>query len=67
MIENIPITDELIILAIDYRQNKSMSVADSIIAATAKLYQCDLYTNNVSDFKNIKDFKIINPIGSLKL
>ncbi len=56
--ENIPITDDLIILAIDYRQNKSMSVADSIIAATAKLYQCDLYTNNVSDFKNIKDFNL---------
>jgi predicted nucleic acid-binding protein len=41
-----------------------MSVADSIIAATAKIYNVDLYTNNVADFKSIKDFKIVNPIIS---
>lgn len=63
-IDILPITEELINQAVDYRQQKSMSVADSIIAATARLYQCDLYTNNVSDFKNIKDFKIFNPIES---
>ena len=56
------ITEVLIDQAIYYRQKKSMSVADSIIAATAKLYQCDLYTNNGADFKNIKDFKIVNPL-----
>ena len=66
VLENIPITDNLITEAIYYRQKKSMSVADSIIAATAKLYNCDLYTNNVSDFKNIKDFKIVNPLDSPK-
>ncbi|HEY5370604.1 MAG TPA: type II toxin-antitoxin system VapC family toxin [Hanamia sp.] len=65
VIDILPITDNLIIQAIKYRQMKSMSVADSIIAATARLYDCDLYTNNVSDFKNIKDFKIINPFDSL--
>ncbi len=32
-----PITEEIVDQAIDYRQKKSMSVADSIIAATAKL------------------------------
>jgi predicted nucleic acid-binding protein len=63
-IDVLPISEELINQAIDYRQRKSMSMADSIIAATANLYQCNLYTNNVSDFKNIKDFKIINPIES---
>ena len=66
VIDMLPITDDLIAQAIKYRQLRSMSVADSIIAATAKLYQCDLYTNNVSDFKNIKDFKIINPLESLE-
>ena len=64
VLENIPITDDLITQGIYYRQIKSMSVADSIIAATAKLYDCDLYTNNVSDFKTIKDFKIVNPLNS---
>ena len=62
LVVNLPITNELITQAVAYRQTKSMSVADSIIAATAKLYQCDLYTNNVSDFRIIKDFKIINPL-----
>ncbi len=62
VIDIIQITDNLIEQAIYYRQKKSMSVADAIIAATAKLYQYDLYTNNIADFKNIEDFKIINPI-----
>ncbi len=62
VIDTIQITDSLIDQAIYYRQKKSMSVADSIIASTAKLYQCDLYTNNVADFKNITGFKIINPL-----
>ena len=56
------ITEVFIDQAIYYRQKKSMSVADSIIAATAKSYHCDLYTNNAADFKNITDFKIINPL-----
>ena len=56
----LPITDDLIAQAIKYRQLRSMSVADSIIAATAKLYQCDLYTNNVSDFKNIPGLDLLN-------
>ncbi|MFH0865357.1 MAG: hypothetical protein V1904_04135 [Bacteroidota bacterium] len=39
-----------------------MSVGDAIIAASAKIFKCDLYTNNVEDFENIKDIRIINPI-----
>lgn len=62
----ISISNVLIEEAISYRQKKSMSVADSIIAATAKFYQYDLYTNNVADFKEIKDFQIINPLEVLK-
>ena len=62
VIDIIPITDDLVNQAIYYRQNKSMSVADSIIAATAKLFKCDLFTNNVMDFKTIKDFKINNQL-----
>ncbi|MGN6801898.1 MAG: type II toxin-antitoxin system VapC family toxin [Ginsengibacter sp.] len=58
----VQINEVLIDQAIHYRQKKSMSVGDSIIAATAKLYKCDLYTNNETDFKIIKDFKIINPL-----
>ncbi len=59
------ISDEIINQAIKYRQKKSMSVGDSIIAATSKIFQCDLYTNNMEDFIKIKDFKIINPLNRI--
>ncbi|NTW31948.1 MAG: type II toxin-antitoxin system VapC family toxin [Bacteroidetes bacterium] len=62
VIDILPISDEVISQAIKYRQKKSMSVGDSIIAASAKIFNCNLYTNNVEDFLNIKDFKITNPI-----
>ena len=39
-----------------------MSVGDAIIAATAKIFNVKLYTNNEKDFINIKDISIINPI-----
>ena len=62
VIDILPVSDEVINQAIKYRQKKSMSVGDAIIAASAKMFSCDLYTNNVEDFVNIKDFKIINPV-----
>ena len=62
VIDVLPISEEVIAQAIKYRQKKSMSVGDAIIAASAKIFNCDLYTNNEDDFVNIKDFKIINPL-----
>lgn len=62
VIDIIPVSDEVINQAIKYRQKKSMSVGDAIIAASAKIYNCDLYTSNVEDFIKIKDIRIINPI-----
>jgi predicted nucleic acid-binding protein len=57
-----PVSEVVITQGIKYRQKKSMSVGDAIIAASAKVFEGDLYTNNVEDFGNIKDFKIINPL-----
>ena len=62
VIDILPVSDEVINQAVKYRQKKSMSVGDAIIAASAKIFKCDLYTNNMEDFINIKDIKIINPI-----
>lgn len=62
VIDILPVSDEVINQAIKYRQKKSMSVGDAIIAASAKIYNCDLYTSNVEDFIKIKDIRIINPI-----
>lgn len=58
----LPITEELIKKAIEYRKKNNMTVADAIIAATSKIFNCTLYTNNEKDFKNIKDIDIVNPL-----
>lgn len=58
----INISDEIIELAIRFRQKANMSVGDAIIAATAKIYDCELYTRNVEDFKAISNIRVTNPI-----
>jgi predicted nucleic acid-binding protein len=39
-----------------------MTLGDSIIAATALIYNLDLYTHNVSDFESIQD--LLNDLNS---
>jgi len=39
-----------------------MSLGDSIIAATSLVFNAELYTRNISDFKHISDIKVLNPI-----
>ncbi len=47
--------------AITLRQQKSMSLGDSLIAATALTYNIPLCTRNKDDFKHITGLEIINP------
>lgn len=60
----LPITPEIIDLAIQYRQDRKMSVGDSIHAATAVLHQLELQTRNVSDFSHISELSVHNPVES---
>ena len=53
--------DEIATRAIALRQQKSMSLGDSIIAATALTYNIPLCTRNKDDFKHITELEIINP------
>ena len=39
-----------------------MGSQDAIIAATAWLYDIELFTRNVDDFKHIEDIIISNPV-----
>jgi predicted nucleic acid-binding protein len=44
--------------AIELRQGKSISLADSILAATTLTYNLTLFTENVKDYSSIKGLKI---------
>ena len=62
LINKIPITTEVITEAIKIRRSNNLTVGDSIIASSAKIYDLVLMTNNVSDFKGLKFLKIENPL-----
>lgn len=64
LINKIPITTEVITEAIKIRRSNNLTVGDSIIASSAKIYDLVLMTNNVSDFKGLKFLKIEKPSKS---
>lgn len=43
------------------RKYKKLKLGDAIIAATALIHDLTIITNNIKDFTNIKDLKIIDP------
>ena len=55
-------TQDIIEYAIGLRQQKKMSLGDSIIASTAIVHKRTLVTRNIKDFLWIEDLKIHNPI-----
>lgn len=61
MIE-IKLSDEIAECAIRLRQDKKISLGDSIVAATALVNDCELYTANTEDFKHIDGLDLINPL-----
>ena len=54
------ISKDIVKKSIELRQEKMMSLGDTVIAATAIVNQLVLLTRNVDDFKNL-DLKIENP------
>ena len=59
VVKQIPISGEIINKATQLRQERKMSLGDSIIAATTLLKDETLLTNNDPDFKNITNLKIV--------
>ena len=55
------LTEEVANVCIDLRKKHKTKLPDAIIAATALVYEFTLITRNVSDFKNIKNLKIVDP------
>jgi toxin FitB len=62
-LSEIALDDEVIQRAISLRRQRKMSLADSIIAATALRNQMPLVTRNVDDYKNIQGLTLINPFN----
>lgn len=63
IINGISISNEIITEAIRLRKNFNLSVGDTLIAATAKVHNLTLYTNNESDFSSITFLNIVNPLS----
>ncbi len=59
---SLPLTDSIIDRAIRLRQAKSMSLGDSIIAATALEHGLVLWTANAKDFAHIQELEVFNPL-----
>lgn len=55
--------EEIILQAIELRQQKKMKLGDAIIAATALEYGMPIVTRNEGDFKHIADLQVINPFA----
>ena len=61
-IQEYPLDEAIILKAIELRQQKKIKLGDSIIAATALIYNAQLYTRNTPDFNWIENLTVINPI-----
>ena len=57
----LPLNDGIAARAIDLRRQKKMSLADSIIAATALIHGLPLVTRNATDFVHVAGPEVINP------
>ncbi len=57
------INESVIEWAIQLRQQRSLSLGDAIIAATALLHQLPLVTHNTCDFQWIAGLELIDPLA----
>lgn len=63
-IKNLPVTEPIIWKATELRQKRKLGLGDSLIAATAIIHNCTLYTRNTKDFDWINDLEVHNPMDN---
>ena len=61
----IPVSQPVLDQAVALRQQRKMSLGDSIIAATALLNSLTLVTANIADFRRIQGITLMNPLTDL--
>jgi toxin FitB len=64
IVEVLPISQAVLDRAVALRQMRRMTLGDSIIAATALVYNRTLITRNIEDFQWIADFTLLNPFDA---
>ena len=63
IVEVLPISQAVLDRAVALRQMRRMTLGDSIIAATALVYNRTLVTRNIEDFQWIAELTLLNPFG----
>ena len=58
----IPLEGQVLKYTIRLRQQTKIKTPDAIIAATALAQDCELWTANIDDFKQVEGLKIFNPL-----
>ena len=58
----LPVTNVIISTAVEIRQQRKMSLGDSIIASTALEHHQTLVTRNVKDFDCVEGLKVLDPL-----
>jgi predicted nucleic acid-binding protein len=62
-VQKIPLNSPIIQEAINLRQQRKMSLGDSLIAATALEFSLPLLTRNTTDFSEIEKLEVYNPLS----
>ena len=64
IVEVLPISQAVLDRAVALRQMRRMTLGDSIIAATALVYNRTLVTRNIEDFQWIAELPLLNPFDA---
>jgi len=60
----LPVSQSIIMRAIVLRQQRRMSLGDTLIAATALEYNLEVATRNMADFSPVSGLAVYNPFES---
>jgi predicted nucleic acid-binding protein len=58
----LPIDQDVLDQAVRLRQQRSMSLGDALVAATALVHRLPVVTHNVADFSWIADLTVVDPL-----